>query len=262
MKRIFKRNAHNPVFKMMAGAGRAMNRLYENRNHDINSNGELTVLRKLAAFDPQVIFDGGANIGEYSRRASDMVKGCRIYSFEPVKSTFHLLVSNLKEYNNIVPVNKGLYQENCVRTINLFSSHTHSSLYDIQGLSYHSVDTAEIELVRGDDFMEQQGIESIDLLKLDLEGAEYDALLGFENALKKGKIRMVQFEFGYINITTKKLLVDFYRFFESLDYAVGKVFPKTVEFRKYEFKYEDFLGPNYVAVKRSETGLIEKLKSK
>ncbi len=103
-----------------------------------------------------------------------------------------------------MPVNKGLYQENCVRTINLFSSHTHSSLYDIQGLSYHSVDTAEIELVRGDDFMEQQGIESIDLLKLDLEGAEYDALLGFENALKKGKIRMVQFEFGYINITTKK----------------------------------------------------------
>jgi hypothetical protein len=45
IKRIFKRNAHPPVFKMLAGAGRAMNRLYKNRNHDIYSNGELVVLK-------------------------------------------------------------------------------------------------------------------------------------------------------------------------------------------------------------------------
>ncbi|MBN2761717.1 MAG: FkbM family methyltransferase [Bacteroidales bacterium] len=239
-----------------------MNRLYENRNHDIQSNGELTVLKKLAAFHPQVIIDGGANIGEYSRRTADILKGVRIYSFEPVKSTFEMLVSNLKGNQNIIPVNKGLYHENCVRNINLFPSHTHSSLYDIQGLSYDTVRTDAIELIAGDTFMEQQNIAHIDLLKLDLEGAEYDALLGFQNAMKNGKITMVQFEFGYINITTKKLLIDFYKWFESYGYTVGKVFPKTVEFRKYEYKYEDFLGPNYVAVKKSDTRLIEKLKRK
>jgi FkbM family methyltransferase len=209
-----------------------------------------------------VIIDGGANIGEYSRRAAEFVKGCRIYSFEPVKNTFNRLVKNLKDYESHIPVNKGLYHEIGVKNINLFPSHTHSSLYDIQGLFYDPVNTAEIELITGDTFMEQIGIAYIDLLKLDLEGAEYDALLGFENALKKGKIKMVQFEFGYINITTKKLLIDFYKFFESFGYVVGKVFPKTVEFRKYEFKYEDFLGPNYVAVNKSETGLIECLKRK
>jgi len=262
IKRTFKRNAHNPVFKMMAGAGRAMNRLYENRNHDIQSNGELTVLKKLAAFNPQVIMDGGANIGDYSQWAARLVKNCLIYAFEPVKSTFDLMTSNLKDQKNIIPVNKGFYSENGIRKINLFPSHTHSSLYDIEGLSYHPVNTIDIELITGDSFLRAQGIDHVDLLKLDLEGAEYDALAGFENALKKGKINMVQFEFGYINITTRKLLIDFYKFFESLGYSVGKVFPKTVEFRKYEFKYEDFLGPNYVAVKKSETGLIEKLKRK
>ena len=136
-----------------------------------------------------MIIDGGANIGEYSRRAAEFVKGCRIYSFEPVKNTFNRLVKNLKDYESLIPVNKGLYHENGVKNINLFPSHTHSSLYDLQGLSYDPVNTAEIELITGDTFMEQIGIAYIDLLKLDQEGAEYDALLGFENALKKAKLK-------------------------------------------------------------------------
>lgn len=70
---------------------------------------------------------------------------------------------------------------------------------------------------------------------------------------------MIQFEYGYINITTKKLLIDFYNYFESKGYMVGKIFPKYVEFRKYEFKHEDFLGPNFIAVKKTETELIKLL---
>jgi FkbM family methyltransferase len=260
VKRFFKRNTHNTFFKLLAGAGRSLNRLYENRNHDIRSNGELTILNKLSKINPRVIIDGGANIGNYSLCVNSIIKDCTIYSFEPVEDTFARLSATLNEYTNIIPVNKGFFSENCKKSINLFPSHTHSSLYDIQGLSYNPVNTTEIELIRGDSFMEERGIEAVDFLKLDLEGAEYDALTGFENAIRMGKIKMIQFEFGYINITTKKLLIDFYHFFEPFGYCVGKVFPKNVEFRKYEFKYEDFLGPNYVAVKKSESGLIELLK--
>ena len=46
LKRLFKRNSHNNLLKALAGFGRAINRLYENRNHDIYSNGELTLLKK------------------------------------------------------------------------------------------------------------------------------------------------------------------------------------------------------------------------
>ena len=58
------------------------------------------------------------------------------------------------------------------------------------------------------------------------------------------------------------MLIDFYNFLESKNYIVGKIFPKTVEFRKYEFKYEDFIGPNFIAVKKSETELIKSLSNK
>ena len=73
---------------------------------------------------------------------------------------------------------------------------------------------------------------------------------------------MIQFEYGYINISTKKMLLDFYTYLENKGYLVGKIFPKTVEFRKYDFKYEDFLGPNFIAVKKTETELIDLLERK
>ena len=261
-KRIFKKNSHNAFFKVLAGFGRSLNRLYENRNHDIYSNGEMTILIKLSKFNPSVIIDGGANIGDYSLLINQIIPHCKVYSFEPVESTFQKLVENKKEHDNIIPVKKGLFKETCSSEINLFNSDEHSSLYDIKGLEYESNQKLIIELVRGDDFMKENKIDSIDFLKLDIEGAEYDALVGFENSITNGKIKAIQFEYGYINISTKKLLVDFYSFFEANDYIVGKIFPKIVEFRKYDLKYEDFIGPNFIAIKKSETELINSLAKK
>lgn len=259
LKRILKRNAHNPFFKILAGLGRSMNRLYENRNHDVQSNGELTVLKKLSNIKPTVIFDGGANVGDYCSLVNKIIPECKIYAFEPVEATYQQLVKNIHNIPNIVPFKKGLFKENCTSVMNLFSSNEHSSLYDIQGLKTASAHTQRIELICGDNFIKENNITSIDLLKLDVEGAEFDALIGFENAIKHGTIKAVQFEYGYINITTKKLLLDYYNFFDAYGYVVGKVFPKRVEFRKYEFKYEDFIGPNFIAVKKTEVELIDLL---
>ena len=155
---------------------------------------------------------------------------------------------------------KGLFKENCELEINLFDSNEHSSLYSIDGIT-NKFGSQTIGLVRGDDFIKENNIVSIDFLKLDVEGAEYDALLGFENAFKEGIIKLVQFEYGFINISTKKLLIDYYTFFEAHGYILGKVFPKNVEFRNYNVKHEDFIGPNFIAVKKTETELIDILRN-
>lgn len=262
VKRIFKRNTHNNFFKTLAGFGRALNRLYENRNHDIYSNGELVILRRISKLNPSVIIDGGANIGSYSLLANEINSNTKIYSFEPVKSTFEKLKENTRHISNIVPIEKGLYKENGSIEINLFASDTHSSIFDIRGLQHNSKNKQTIELISGDNFLKKHKIKEVDFLKVDVEGAEYDAILGFREHIDKGKVKMIQFEYGYINITAKKLLIDFYNYFESKGYMLGKVFPKTVEFRKYEFKHEDFIGPNFIAVKKTETELIKLLMKK
>lgn len=262
IKRTFKRNTHNAIFKALAGFGRSMNRLYENRNHDIFSNGELTVIKKLARTEPAIIFDGGANIGNYSLLLNRYIPDAQIHAFEPVESTYHELLENIKDMANILPQNRGLYSSNETKAVNIFNSHTHASIFKIEATSNSPIGKDEIKLVQGDKFLEENGIKTIDFLKLDLEGAEYDAIKGFENSFREKRIKMVQFEYGYINISTKKLLIDFYNFFEAYGYQIGKIFPKKVEFRKYKAKYEDFLGPNYIAVDKNEKELIDLLQQK
>lgn len=259
IKRFFKRNSHNAFFGALAGFGRSLNRFYENRNHDIYSNGELRVLKVLSEFAPKHVIDGGANVGSYSRLAALHLPEAQIYSFEPVDATYEILKDTTAGELRITAIKQGLYSANVQKEIHLFSSNTHSSLVDIAGLSYETKKKQLIDLVRGDDFMKTRGLRSIDFLKLDVEGAEFDALLGFEEALTRGAIKAIQFEYGYINISTKHLLVDFYKFFESKDYVVGKIFPKTVEFREYKHKYEDFIGPNFIAVEASQKDLIARL---
>lgn len=258
LKKIFKRNSHNLFFKILAGFGRNMYRLYENRNHNHQSNGEVEVIKKLGKMNVSVMVDGGANAGTYSGYLHQYNPGATIYAFEPVASTFERLKEKVKTIPQIIPVRSGLFSEKKTETIYHYQTSTHSSIYPNTDGS-DPAGSEQINLIKGDDWMQENGINQIDFLKLDLEGAEYEALKGFENALRHQKIRAIQFEYGYVNIQTQHLLYNFYQFLEPLGYVIGKVYPKKVEFRKYEWKHEDFIGPNFIAVLRSDTTLIQLL---
>ncbi|NJN43191.1 MAG: FkbM family methyltransferase [Flammeovirgaceae bacterium] len=245
--------------KPLAGLGRSLNRLYENRNHDAYSNGEARVLQKLLLSNPKIILDVGANVGQYAEMAHSICAQAKIYSFEPVKATFEILSKKMSGNEQVMCIKKGLYKESRKVKINIYPGSEHSSFHDIKGVSYEVVQQEEIETTTGDQFMKEMDIEKVDLLKLDVEGAEMDALLGFSVALASQKIRLVQFEYGYINITSKVLLADYYDFFEKYGYRIGKIYPKSVEFKKYEHKHEDFIGPNFLAVHKDDTELIRLL---
>jgi len=77
--------------------------------------------------------------------------------------------------------------------------------------------------------------------------------------LDAGRIDVIQFEYGKVNIITHFLLRDFYEFLEPRGYLVGRLFPDFVDFRAYALEDEDFSGPNYVAVRKTRSDIVDAL---
>jgi len=127
------------------------------------------------------ILDVGANIGNHSIQFSK--KFDKILSFEPHKRIFEILSSNVKQFKNIECFNFGLGKKNC--QINLFEDSQNfgaSSSTNNSETKSHS----KIEIKKLDDFFSNM-TQKISLIKIDVEGMEYDVLLGAKNIIEKNK---------------------------------------------------------------------------
>ena len=109
-----------------------------------------------------------------------------------------------------------------------------------------------VKTITGDVYLREHGIDHVDLLKIDVEGAEMSVLRGFNASFRRGAIDMVQFEYGAINLTTRHFLADFQVFFEQFGLQMGKVYPEGVLFKSDETMDEDFIGLVYVACRRMD----------
>ncbi len=130
-----------------------------------------------------------------------------------------------------------------------------SSTVNFPHIADHVIATAEV--VTGDSYVKEHGIEHIDFAKIDVEGSENQVLAGFLQIIKRKDIDIIQFEYGLANVLTRFLLFDFFAFFIPMGYVMGKIYPNYVEFKDFELTDENFLGPNYLAVRGDRRDLIE-----
>jgi hypothetical protein len=115
--------------------------------------------------------------------------------------------------------------------------------------------------VTGDFYMQSRLVSQIDILKIDVEGAEGLVLDGFVKAMTAGEIGLIQFEYGTANIVARWLLVDAYEKLTPLGFILGKLRDGGIDFRPYDLTLEDFIGPNIVAVHQSRVDILTALNS-
>lgn len=233
-------------------------------SYDFDKNGEAELLEKMAKLRPLFVFDVGANIGNWTKTALNLFSGAKIHAFELSYSTFKTLSKNVTNINvklnnlglsdsNQIVQYKNYGENSTVNTIILESTYNDSNIpYEL----------ATASVVCGDDYCNDNDVSFIDLLKIDVEGAEDRVLKGFTKMLEKRSIRAIQFEYGYCNGDLHFLMRDFYRFFSQYNYIVGRVTKGPIEFRPWRYSDNDFTsGPNWVAIRDDDIELKTLLSS-
>jgi len=234
---------------------------YKNVSYEFAINGEFWLLDRLKHLSVEMIFDVGANHGEWSTAAAARFPNAVIHAFEIVPITYNYLEDAARETPHIRPNRFGLSDRAGFVDVNIWEKNdTVSSMLEIGGVRENIPSSViKCEVQRADRYCHDHGIHRIDLLKIDVEGAENLVLNGFGDLWDHGDIGLIQFEYGMANIYSHHLLIDFWRDFEKRNYRVGKLMPNAVKFGEFLPLYEDFRGPNYVAVHNSRKDLLQVL---
>lgn len=235
---------------------------YNGYSYDFFKNGESDLLIKLVSLNPKIVFDVGANVGDWSAIAHQLFPAATIHCFELSEKTFNTLRGNIDRIPFVLN-NVGLsdtvgfteykdYGENSgVNTI------LHGATYHDKAIQPQFINAY---LSTGDEYCRSKNISVIDFLKIDVEGAEHLVLQGCSELLGRKAIRAIQFEYGYTNGDSKFLMRDFHRFFNDHGYIVARINKGPILFKEWKYKDNDFTsGLNYVAVRKNDSEIVELL---
>ncbi len=139
--------------------------------------------------EPGMVFlDGGANEGVYSVFAAARVgpRG-QVIAVEPSAREIERLKANIEINHaaNIVIIDAAL-AERCASVKLILAEAEHSGQNTLGGFIYQGVNAIDVRCVRAvtiDDLARTHRLSRLDVLKLDLEGAEFRALIGARNTL-------------------------------------------------------------------------------
>lgn len=158
-----------------------------------------TLLFKNAVKEGMVVVDVGANIGWYTLVAAARVgdRG-RVYAFEPDPSNYALLMKNIQAngYGNVIAVQKAISRE--TGTARLFlcvDNKGDHRIYD----SHDGREAITVSVTSLDEFFRDNECP-IDIIKMDMQGAEIAGLQGMSKVIKSNTDLMIFTEFWAVGL--------------------------------------------------------------
>jgi FkbM family methyltransferase len=178
-------------------------------------------MKLMSLLDINLLFDVGANIGQYGIQMRELGYKGRMISFEPLSSAFNELEQASKHDPNWIIANKGLGDNDCQMDINISGNSYSSSLLEMKDahvnaepnskyigketITINKLDTILSEYFKKDDRF---------FLKLDTQGFEKHVIEGAQESLDK--IMCIQMEMSLVPLyETELLMVDMVKWMEA-----------------------------------------------
>lgn len=249
VQRLLQKNIQASQYLMGIGSGAG-----------VFSSGEQVIIDVLQEIrpEPYCILDVGSNKGQFVELCLTHIGTDKfeIHCFEPGKETFNILVQNTKGDARIRLNNIGIGKECGSKT--LYSDKPGSGLASLtkRKLDHFGITmdrSEQIDLNTIDNYCSECRIQNIDLLKLDIEGHELDALSGATRMFDRDLVSIVTFEFGGCNIDTRSFFQDFWYFFSQFKMKIYRITPSRYlhAIESYGEMDEQFRTTNFVAIKTS-----------
>lgn len=200
-----------------------------------------------------IILDVGANRGDWTRsmlrRAGKRVG--RIFVFEPSDAHCQVLAALDDARCTIVPVALGASRGEATLYADAPGSglgSLHHRRLDHFGIPHEAQQSVMVTTL--DEFARERELGRIDLLKMDIEGHELEALRGARQLLGERRIRALSFEFGGSNIDSRTYFQDFWYELVPLGFRIYRVLRggRLLPVAAYSEDLEAFVTTNYLAV--------------
>jgi FkbM family methyltransferase len=138
----------------------------------------------------KIVVDLGANIGLTSLYYATLFPSAKVICVEPEPNNFDLLKTNCEQ--------NGLHWTCLQQAIGgssgkaMLSRHYYANQHSVLSGTTNDKDAIEVEMIKMDDLIREQKIDTIDLLKVDIEGAEYDLFAHCSAWILKVKLIIVE----------------------------------------------------------------------
>jgi len=157
--------------------------------------------------------DVGAFKGKYTDLILNIQKECKIILFEPQNKYYSLLKEKFKNNHNIEIIKNGLSDKETFLDLKINKheiTSTFSKFNDLNKyLNYKAIlfdsnltnmttNLEKVQVLTLDQIFEKKKIDSIDLIKIDTEGHEYEVIYGAKNSIKNIKYILIEFHMDKI----------------------------------------------------------------
>jgi FkbM family methyltransferase len=147
------------------------------------------IARRIPQWQPSVILDVGANVGQSALGFAAAYPKAAVHSFEPFPASFRKLVANTAHLENVTAHRFGLGRSDAVMQMNVGEVSTQNRL-----TTETSDSTIAVDIRAGAGLLDLLGLTEVSYLKIDTEGHDLEVLQGLTSALPR--IDFIQVEAG------------------------------------------------------------------
>ena len=177
------------------------------------------------------VFDVGANVGELTLLFSRFVADGSVHAFEASSAAFKrlALVCDAAGRRNVALNHLALSDKSGSIRLHVYddaySSFNSQAARPLKnyGLALEPVGVEETTATTVDDYCASKKIERIDLLKIDVEGAELQVMQGARRMLQSKQIRCLTFEFGQTTFDMGNTPEEIEDFLKEMNYKIRSV---------------------------------------